>query len=108
MTEGDLATVIWRACADAGHPIGVPASRHAAAQALAVLGQPPALQRVPPLERAFLEDIHPRAWHNAGVLATELRRYAARLDARAHAAMMADAHKGCAEWFHTEREAAAA
>ena len=90
MTEGDLATVIWRACTDAGHPIGVPASRHAADAALtAVAHLPGQVAPKPPLMVELHERVLPSEWENPGLLATVLRRHADRLDARAHDAMMA-------------------
>jgi len=89
--EGDLATAIWTACLDAGHPIGVPASRHAAAAALTICDPPPTGHDWPALMVELHEHVPWTTWANPGLLAEALRRHADRLDTRAHEAMLRDA-----------------
>lgn len=91
MTEGDLATAIWRACLDAGQPVTVAASRHAAAEALGHLDAPPPRQAWPALMVELHEGLRWVDWHQPGLLAQALRRHADRLDARAHDACVTDA-----------------
>lgn len=91
VTEGDLATAIWRACLDAGHPVTVPASRHAAATALRALDQPAPMTAWPALMVDLHESLTPGQWANPGHLAAALRRHADLLDRRAHDACVAEA-----------------
>lgn len=91
MNEGDLATLLHRACRDAGHPITVAASRHAAAEALTHLDPPPPMTRWPALMVELHEHVRPWEWARPGLLAARLRSYADALEARAHAAMVEDA-----------------
>ena len=89
VNEGDLATVIWRACLDADRPIDVPTSRTAAAAVLAALDSlPDRPERRPPLMVQLHERVLPSEWENPGLLASALRRYAGLLDARSHRSMM--------------------
>lgn len=91
MTEGDLATIIWRACLQAGHTISVPASRHAAAEALWHLGPTPPAMVWPQAVIDLHTAIPTRAWQHPGLLANALRAHAERLEAAAHQAANTDA-----------------
>jgi hypothetical protein len=88
MTEGDLATIIWQACLDAGHPISVPASRHAAAAIHPLIHLEP-VDRRPNIARA-VEQLGPHPLTD-GHLAARLHRIADQLDAAHHQAMLDDA-----------------
>lgn len=90
MTEGDLATLIWRACLDAGHTISVPASRHAAAEALWHLGPTPPAMTWPQAVIDLHMAVPTEAWAQPGLLAEALRAHAAGLERAAHEAMLAD------------------
>lgn len=91
MTEGDLCTAIVVACRNAGHPITVPAARHAAAEALHHLDPPPPRQTWPTLMVELHESMRYTDWGQPGRLAAALRAHADRLEARATDAMIADA-----------------
>ena len=72
--EGWVATAIWRACLDADEPISVPASRHAAATAIRLLGEPVPRLEFPPLCVELHEAVH--CWDDPARLAADLRRFA--------------------------------
>ena len=73
--QGYIATAIWRACLDAEHPISVPASRHAAATAIRLLGEPVPRLEFPPL-CVELHEATDRLWYDPPRLARALRSFA--------------------------------